>query len=44
MVLARVIVDRDQVDLTAHGVKALVSVLRSDDDNAVILSGKLFVV
>ena len=36
--LARVIVDVDQVALTAEGVTQLVKVLRSDDDNAVILA------
>lgn len=39
VVLSRVIVDRDQVELTAEGVKALVKVLSSDDDNAIILAG-----
>ena len=39
MVLARVIVDVDQVTLTAEGVTQLVKVLRSDDDNAIILAG-----
>ena len=39
VVLARVIVDQDQVNLTADGVTQLTSVLKSDDDNAVILAG-----
>ena len=39
VVLARVIVDVDQVALTAEGVTQLVKVLRSDDDNAIILAG-----
>ena len=39
VVLARVIVDHDQVSLTALGVTKVTEVLRSDDDNAVILAG-----
>lgn len=39
MVLARVIVDRDQVSLTAEGVTSLVELLQSKIDNVVILSG-----
>ena len=41
VVLARVIVDVNQVTLTAEGVTRLVRILRSQDDNAVILAGKL---
>ena len=41
MILARVIVDRDQVNLTAEGITKLVEILRSPDENAVILSGKM---
>ena len=44
MVLARVIVDVDQVTLTAEGVTQLVKVLRSDDDNAIILAGMTVIV
>ena len=40
VVLARVIVDVDQVTLTAKGVTALVNVLHSQDDKAVILASK----
>ena len=41
VILARVIVDVDQVTLTAEGVTRLVRILRSQDDNAVILAGAL---
>ena len=40
VVLARVIVDRDQVTLSAEGVTRLVSLLRSENHETVILSGK----
>ncbi len=39
IILARVIVDRDQVSLTADAITALVRILKSSDDNAVILAG-----
>ena len=39
VVLARVIVDRDQVSLTAEGVTSLVELLQSKVDNVIILSG-----
>ena len=39
--MARVIVDRDQVYLTADGVKKLVKILKSEDESAVILAGKI---
>ncbi|XP_064647682.1 ankyrin and armadillo repeat-containing protein-like isoform X2 [Lineus longissimus] len=41
VVLARVIIDRDQVSLTALGVTTLVETLSSKDDNAVILAASL---
>ena len=41
VVLARVIVDRDQVELTADGVQSLVNILRSSDDKALILGASL---
>ncbi|XP_070566344.1 ankyrin and armadillo repeat-containing protein-like isoform X3 [Ptychodera flava] len=41
VVLARVIVDRDQVTLSAEGVTRLVMLLQSEDENTVILSGRL---
>lgn len=41
MVLARVIVDRDQVLLTAQGVTLLVRKLASDDDNVIVLASSL---
>ncbi|XP_077978159.1 ankyrin and armadillo repeat-containing protein-like [Glandiceps talaboti] len=41
VVLARVIVDQDQVTLSAEGVTRLVSLLQSDDENTVILAGRL---
>ncbi len=41
VVLARVIVDRDQVYLTADAITKLVSLLRSSDESAVILAGPL---
>ncbi|XP_033640039.1 ankyrin and armadillo repeat-containing protein-like isoform X1 [Asterias rubens] len=41
VVLARVILDRDQVSLSAEGVTTLVRLLRSGDDNTVILAGTL---
>jgi len=34
-----VIVDRDQVSLTAEGVTRLVGLLNSNEDNVVILAG-----
>ena len=40
VILARVIVDRDQVYLTADGVTKLVNILKSKDETAVILSGE----
>ena len=39
VILARVIVDRDQVYLTADGVTKLVNILKSKDETAVILAG-----
>ena len=39
VILARVIVDRDQVYLTADGVTKLVNILKSEDETAVILAG-----
>ncbi|XP_077867464.1 LOW QUALITY PROTEIN: ankyrin and armadillo repeat-containing protein-like [Saccoglossus kowalevskii] len=41
VVLARVIVDRDQVTLSAEGVTRLVMLLQSGDENTIILSGKV---
>ncbi|XP_078582860.1 ankyrin and armadillo repeat-containing protein-like [Branchiostoma floridae x Branchiostoma japonicum] len=41
VVLARVIVDQDQVMLTARGVTQLVELLQSDDDNTVVLAASL---
>ncbi|XP_071497237.1 ankyrin and armadillo repeat-containing protein-like [Diadema antillarum] len=41
VVLARVIVDRDQVSLSAEGVTRLVGLLKSDDEETVILVGSL---
>ncbi|XP_022079769.1 ankyrin and armadillo repeat-containing protein-like isoform X2 [Acanthaster planci] len=41
VVLARVIVDSDQVTLSAEGVTRLVRLLQSPDDDTVILSGTL---
>lgn len=41
VVLARVIVDQDQVNLTAEGVTLLVSNLKSKDDNAIVLAASL---
>ncbi|KAF6031041.1 ANKAR [Bugula neritina] len=41
VVLARVIMDRDQVSLTAEGVTSLVELLKSKTDNVVILSASL---
>ncbi|XP_038077595.1 ankyrin and armadillo repeat-containing protein-like isoform X2 [Patiria miniata] len=41
VVLARVILDRDQVSLSAEGVTTLVRLLKSQDDNTVILAGTL---
>lgn len=41
VVLARVIVDSDQVTLTATGITKLVKMLQSSDDNVVILAGNL---
>lgn len=38
--LARDIVDMDQVSLTALGVTSLVEHLRSSDDNVIILTGE----
>ena len=40
VVLARVIVDVDQVSLSAKGVTTLVHILKSKDDHAVILAGR----
>lgn len=39
--MARVIVDRDQVSLTAQGVTLLVKKLSSDDDNVIVLASSL---
>ena len=40
VVLARVVIDRDQVMLTASGVSALVNILKGErEDNALILAG-----
>ncbi|XP_063964781.1 ankyrin and armadillo repeat-containing protein-like isoform X3 [Lytechinus pictus] len=41
VVLARVIVDRDQVSLSAEGVTRLVGLLKSENQNTVILAGSL---
>lgn len=41
VVLARVIVDRDQVSLSAEGVTRLVGLLKSEDHNTAILAGSL---
>lgn len=41
MVLARVIVDKDQVKLTADGITELVNLLESNTNNVVILSASL---
>ncbi|PIK39875.1 hypothetical protein BSL78_23293 [Apostichopus japonicus] len=41
VVLARVIVDRDQVSLSAEGVTTLVGMLNSTKDETIILSGSL---
>ena len=41
VVLARVIVDRDQVLLTANGVTILVRKLNSDNDNVIVLASSL---
>lgn len=41
VVLARVIVDRDQVSLSAEGVTKLVGLLKSENANTVILAGKI---
>ncbi|ELU04066.1 hypothetical protein CAPTEDRAFT_159631 [Capitella teleta] len=41
VVLARVIVDQDQVSLTARGVTTLVKVLDAEDDDSVILAASL---
>ncbi|XP_052802485.1 ankyrin and armadillo repeat-containing protein-like isoform X4 [Mya arenaria] len=41
VVLARVIIDRDQVSLTAQGVTLLVKKLGSDDDNVIVLASSL---
>lgn len=41
VVLARVIVDRDQVSLSAEGVTRLVMLLKSTDENTIILSGNM---
>ena len=41
MVLARVIIDRDQVSLTAQGVTLLVRKIASKDDNVVVLASSL---
>lgn len=41
VVLARVIVDCDQVSLTAQGVTLLVKKLGSDDDNVIVLASSL---
>ncbi|XP_030846615.1 ankyrin and armadillo repeat-containing protein-like [Strongylocentrotus purpuratus] len=41
VVLARVIVDRDQVSLSAEGVTRLVGLLKSENPNTVILAGSL---
>ena len=39
--LARVIVDRDKVSLSAEGVTTLVRLLRSGENNTIILAGWL---
>jgi len=41
VVLARVIIDRDQVSLTAQGVTMLVRKLGSEDDNVIVLASSL---
>ena len=41
VVLARVIIDHDQVSLTAEGVTLLVNKLDSDDDNVIVLASSL---
>ena len=41
MVLARVIVDRDQVPLTAQGISSLVEKLNSDNFKVVVLACSL---
>lgn len=41
VVLSRVIIDQDQVTLTARGVSMLVDMVRSEDDNAVVLASSL---
>lgn len=40
VILARVIVDRDQVSLSAEGVTTLVGLLNSTQEETMILSGK----
>jgi len=40
IVLSRVIVDADSVELTAHGVTTLVKILSSINDSAVVHAGK----
>ncbi|XP_052246071.1 ankyrin and armadillo repeat-containing protein-like isoform X2 [Dreissena polymorpha] len=41
VVLARVIIDKDQVKLTAKGVKLLVQKISSENDNTVVLASSL---